>query len=545
MSGRISDQPVLLRTDTLMDGRSEAAVAGELLIQDGRIAAMGPPGTVPLPAAVRRIDVTGCVVCPGFIDLHTHSDVALLEDGRGQSQICQGVTLEVVGNCGHSLAPLPDAAEQRHGLTLGPQLREVPCWRDMAGFLEAIDAARPSLNVAALVGHGTLRRACLSDPRVPVPDAAGQSALERALAAALEAGAVGMSTGLEYDPGIHAQQDEIDRLCRIVAQHGALYTTHLRNRDRLFESAMQEALSTAELTGVGLQISHITPKYGAPENAAVRMREMVDQARSHGVDVAYDVIPHHWGPTITASVLPAWALVGGTRATLERLRDPRARERIRQAPNPIWPLVRDRRWNDIVMFDAIGDPSLNGISMAEIGRSRNQDPFDSVLDILIAAGESLYSVTWVGRNFAPADTALLLDADYAGVISDAITLSHDGPFAGLRWSPSACGWVARYLAWCRDGVLSLSLPEAVRRLTTVPANRLGLSDRGQLRPGACADLVVFDPAAVNDRSTLAEPHRSPEGFHQVWVNGVQVVANGCPTGRRPGRALRAVCGRVH
>lgn len=541
----VSTQPFIIQTDRLLDGLGKAAVAAELLVVEGHIQAIGPLGSLDTPAGTQRWDASGLVVCPGFIDLHTHSDVALLQDGRGESQVRQGVTLEVVGNCGHSAAPMPVARDRRHGLTLGPQLEVEPCWRDFEGFLDALDAARPTLNIAALVGHGTLRQCCLPDPQVPVPDARGQLALEAALIDALDAGAIGLSSGLEYNPGANARIDELASLCKHVGRYGGLYTTHVRNRDRQFQAGLDEALRTAKEGHVKLQISHMTPKYGAPSGAAGRMIESIEQARASDLDVAFDVIPHQWGPTTMAAILPGWSLAGGIQETLALLRDPQARQRIQVAPNPIWPLVTEGRWDDIVLFGYPPDRALEGRSIATLALERGQSAFSCVLDLLFEAGEALHSVTWVGRNFSEADTRSLLQQPFAGVISDAITQGHDGPLASLRWSPSAFGWVARFLGWCRTGAVPLCLPEAIRRLTSLPAQRLGLDDRGALKPGAVADLVVFDPEAVADHSTLQQPTLAPSGFLHVWVNGVQVLREAKITGRRPGRTVRATGRRVY
>jgi N-acyl-D-amino-acid deacylase len=265
---------------------------------------------------------------------------------------------------------------------------------------------------------------------------------------------------------------------------------------------------------------------------------MVDTARREGLDASYDVIPHHWGPTTMASVLPAWAFEGGTHALLARLRDPQQRAAMRAKPNPIWRLVAEERWDDIVLFGCTANADLAGLSMAEIARARRCHPFDAIFDLLADDGEAYASVTWAGRNFSTADTETLLAQPHAGVISDAITLTRDGPLAALRWSPSTYGWTARFLQRCTETSGLLTLADGVRRLTQVPAQRLGLGDRGRIEAGACADLVAFDPARLADRSTLAEPHVPPEGVVHVWVNGQQAVREGALTGVRAGTVLR-------
>ena len=533
--------PIVIRNARLIDGSGRDARHTDVLVSGGRIARIGSlPGSV----SGEELDLEGLTLAPGFIDLHTHSDVALLQDGRAENQLMQGVTLEVVGNCGHSCAPLARAGDAR-GLTLGPQLESEPCWRAFDEYLEALAASRLGVNVAALVGHGALRTECMDSPQRPA--AAGEvRSMCASLENALEGGAIGLSTGLEYVPGMHANTDELSALCHVVARHGGLYATHVRNRDVKYELGLGEALATARASGVRLQVSHMTPKYGAPVHAAEHMLEMIQWSRDEGIDAAYDVIPHNWGPTAMASVLPAWVFEGGPGKVPERLRDPVQRDAIRRAPNPIWRLVTEQRWEDIVLFGCEANPDLAGVTLQEIGKIRAADPFDCILDLLAEEGDGFRGVTWAGRNFSDADTVTLLGPSHAGVISDSIAMTRDGPLGRLRWSPSTFGWAARFIQHCAGGAGWMPLPEAIRRLTRLPAERLGLRDRGGIFEGAWADLVAFDPVAVVDRSTLAEPDRPPAGFRHVLVNGELALRDGSLTERRCGTVVRgASSGELH
>lgn len=524
---------IIFRNAHLMDGTGTEAHRSDVLVSRGRIVQVGCVSSS-VPGEV--IDLEGLTLAPGFIDLHTHSDVSLLRDGRAENQLMQGVTLEVVGNCGHSCAPLSQPPNLT-GLTLGPELGSEPCWCEFEDYLDTLEASELGVNVAALVGHGALRVATMDNPQ------RGASRREIAslcasLDRALLGGAIGFSTGLEYMPGMCAGTDELASLCQVVARHDALYATHVRNRDVQYELGLGEALATARASQARLQVSHMTPKYGAPPHAAEHMLEMVGWCRDEGLDVAYDVIPHNWGPTAMASILPAWAFEGGTSHILDRLRDPAQRQAIKAAPNPIWRLVAEQRWDDIVLFGCEANPGLMGATLREIGRLREADPLDCVLDLLVEEEEGFRSVTWAGRNFADADTEALLEASYAGVISDSIAMTRDGPLGKLRWSPSAYGWVARFLQSCarQDGWMPMA--EAVRRITSLPAARLGLRDRGGIFPGAWADMVVFDPANVVDRSTLAEPNTPPDGFRHVLVNGAFALRDGALTDRCCGTVVR-------
>ena len=521
---------------SLYDGSGRALRAADVFIADDRIADIAAAGALGALACDERIDGAGLALCPGFIDLHTHSDATLLADGGADNELLQGVTTEVIGNCGYSCAPLARPDDIRR-LALGTQRGFEVDWTDFDGYLTRLQSARPGTNVAALVGHGALRCCAMCGaPRVASTDEVLE--MQRLLSASLDAGAFGFSSGLEYAPGSSATVDEIESLCKIAAQRGALYTTHVRNRDLRYASGVGEALDAARRSGVRTQISHLQPKFGAPAHAAAHCLEMIAQARADSADVGYDIIPHTWGPTMMASVLPAWAFEGGVGELLRRLGDPSLRGALKRNPQPLWQLVVQRRWDDIVLFHCESAPDLIGLTMAEIGRRRNTDPHDAALDLLRDEGDALLSASWAGHNFTETDVALLLQADGAGVISDAVSSASNGPVGELRWSPSSHGWAARFLQhYVREGGL-MSREEAVYRLTGLPAQRLGLRDRGCIRTGAMADLVLLNFDALEDRSDVAHPNRSPAGIRHVMVNGEWAVRDGLRTNVRAGQVLR-------
>jgi N-acyl-D-aspartate/D-glutamate deacylase len=525
---------LVIRNALLLDGTGAPARLADLGLAGERIAAVEPGGIAAGDTPV--LEAGGLVLAPGFIDIHTHSDATLLADGAAESQLLQGVTTEIIGNCGHSCAPAtrPERVAERI-FGRGRDFRIG--WRGFGEYLDTLEAARPALNVAALVGHGTLRLCTMEDPGRPASEEEIRG-LRRLAREALEEGAIGVSTGLEYAPGSAASPREIVELCREAAALGAIHATHVRNRDVFWEIGLGEALAAARQSGVRTQISHISPKCGAPPGTAAAMVEMIGWSRASGADVAFDVIPHNWGPTTMSAVLPAWAQAGGVARILERLRDPAARARIQANPEPMWRLVADRRWDDIVLFHAPANAGLAGLTLAEIGRMRGVDPYDAVLDLLAEEGEGLFAATWLARQFSDADQELLLSRPECGVISDTVTLSRGGVLAGMRWSPSTWGWTARFLDEFVRGRALMSLAEGVRRLTTLAAGRMGLAGRGVLAPGAFADLVLFDPARLADRTSLAVPEAPPGGVAHVFVNGVLAVRDGRLTGARAGRVLR-------
>ncbi len=525
---------IVLEGGTLYDGSGAAPFVADIGLGDGKIREIGDLSEA---AAAERLPVQGLAVAPGFIDLHTHSDFTLLVNGRAESQVHQGVTTEVVGQCGFSCAPVTcDAAIERLGIGYVEGCVDLG-WRSFGDYLERLEATPLGVNVAACVGHGTIHRAVLGDVRrAPTPEEVDRMA---ALADdAFQQGAVGISTGLEYWPGSLSAIEHLVPVCEIAARHDRLYATHVRNRDIYYDLGFGEALATARAAGARLQISHIQPKFGAPASAMDHTLELVEAAKRQGVDVAFDVIPHDWSHTLVSAILPQWAQDGGTSALLDRLADPAQRARIKRNPNPMWRLVSAGHWDEIRLLRSDQNPDLVGATMAEIGRSRCVDPYDAVLDLLREEGEGLHNLLWTSRSFSDTDIELCLQQDDCAVISDTLALAPYGALEEQIGSLSGYGWVARFLGtYVRDrGVLPLA--DAVRKVTRLPAQRLGLSDRGILEEGAKADIVVFDAERIASRCSLERPRLYATGIAHVLVNGRPVMRDGERMDENPGRVLR-------
>ncbi len=476
-----------------------------------------------------RVDASGKVLAPGFIDIHTHSDFSILFTRGMESSLAQGVTAEVVGNCGISigLAGRSDLFSlERRGLErVGIALD----WNDLGGFLDRVESEGTAIHVATLAGHGTLRKRTMGvADRPPTDDEL--SSMCRDLDHALSQGAVGLSSGLEYVPGMYADVAEMTALARIACAAGGFYATHLRDEgDGLVES-VREAITVAEGAGIALQLSHHKAERRANWGKVAETLGMVRMARGRGLDVALDQYPYTAYQTALSTIsLPQWA-VGGTPSLMgERLRDPEARGRIRAA-------MPDTDWTAVVMASCPPIPSATGTSVADLAREAGVDPRDWVLDLL-ARGEGWISA--VHHAMSEDDVEMVLSDPHVMIGSDSVTASLRGPAAQDRPHPRTFGTFARVLGrYVRErGVLPLG--EAIRRMTSLPADRLGWNDRGRVRVGNVADLVLLDPETVEDAASFVDPTVPARGITAVWVAGTLAWEGDHATGSRTGRVLRA------
>jgi N-acyl-D-amino-acid deacylase len=515
---------LLLTGGLVVDGTGTEPRRADVLVRNGRVAAVGA-----VVADVDNRDVTGRVVCPGFVDIHTHSDLTLLSDPRALSKVHQGVTTEVVGNCGLGVAPPgPDPGGLRGAvsyLDLDPAVTWP--WHDLSGYLGAVERARPAVNVAALVGHLPLHAAVcgLSDRPASTVDLDRMTGLLRD---ALDAGAVGLSTGLVYAPLPYVREEELVALARVTASTGKLFAWHLRNYDDgLLESAAQ-AVRVARETGCRTQISHLQAVGPRNWGGVRRVLDLVDAANAEGCDIGVDVYPYLHGNAPLAQLLPAWAQAGGQAVWMPLLRDPVVRNRVRAE----W-TDRESRWDEITVSwtaRTAPDPEI-GRSVAELAAERGTTGGEVVLDILAELGMGVM-MTAGGRSEVDLLAALAHPASV--VASDGLALDPDGVTGAGLPHPRSYGTFPRYLS--RYGADDLA--DAVRRCTSAPAARVGLDDRGVLRAGARADVVVFDPATLTDTATFTAPHRFAAGIDLVLVNGVSTVDGGRHTGARAGTVER-------
>jgi N-acyl-D-aspartate/D-glutamate deacylase len=525
---------VLIRHGLVIDGSGAPGVSADVAVEGGRVAAVAP---FLRGEAERTIDAAGHYVAPGFIDAHSHSDLFYLGCPAAESKLRQGCTTEVVGMCSFSPAPVHPArrpAVRAWAGGLGARLD--PAWETFGQYLDVLRAARPSINIAHLVGHGALRLAAIGADGRPAT-AEEVRAMEGLLADALEAGAFGYSTGLVYPPSAYASTEELIALARSMARRGGLYFSHVRGEAATLEEAIAEAIQIGELGGVGVQIAHV--KAAGPENWGKmdRVLRMIDAARARGLDVTGDVYPYTAGSTKMDNLLPPWMHDGGVPKLLARLADRPTRRRVVEEC-----LVDGERWRapmgaigfDQIFVAACSRPELEGLNLAQLARTTGATPAEAMLS-LVADEDAGVTMIVFSQSESNVETVLAHPAIMVG--SDSLGLSAGpGPHRG-KPHPRMYGTFPRVLGrYVRDKKL-MSWETAIGKMTGMPAAKLGLRDRGLVRPGHAADLVVFDPASVKDEATYADPHRYPTGIPWVLVNGAVVVDQGRMHATGSGRVL--------
>jgi len=506
------------------DGEGGEPAPADVGIRGGRICAVG----VVREEASFTLDAAGMIVCPGFIDAHTHSDVFLLVEPGAPSKLRQGVTTEVLGNCGASAAPLLP------GYMLPSDWRDKPVgakWSSVAEFRTVLQQACPSVNAVLLAGHGNLRGGTVGyESRAARPDEL--ALMIRRLEQALDEGARGMSTGLIYPPGMFAASGEIEALAGVLARRGGIYTTHMASEgDRLAE-CVDDNLRLARKTGVSVQISHLKTSGRRNWQKTGAVLDAIRAARASGADVTADRYPYTYGCTDFDIIFPPWFQEGGRNAALARLEDPAVSARLRSELAAALSLT-DAGGIVIASVFAPAMKRFRGRTLADAAAELETDPADAA--VRIARADELRTTAFF-HGMSEEDMFATLAEPYVMIGSDASLRAPEGPLSADYPHPRAYGTFPRFLRFSLDG-RTVPPGEAVRKMTSLPASRFGLSDRGVLKPGKAADITVFDPAEVRDLATPSAPHLFPAGIRHVIVNGQLAIENGIPTGKRAGRVL--------
>ena len=519
---------------TVIDGTGRAGSRADVGIQGERIAAVGD---LSRDRGARVLNAAGRALTPGFIDMHSHSDWRLWGNRRAESKIRQGVTTEVVGNCGFSPAPTSTAflEEMRRFALYVPAGMDF-AWRSFGEYLRAFDREGIALNVVPLVGHGTLRVAAMGFAR-RAPTADELAAMQRMMDEAMEEGAWGLSTGLIYAPGSYATTDEIVAIAKVAARQRGFYASHIRGEGATLLDAVTEAIGVGREGDLPVQISHVKaagrPNWGKVADALA----LIDAARAEGLDVTGDVYPYTASSTSLRTLLPDWVLEGGVDQMLARIEDPAVRGRIRtelEAPVTGQSLLDRIGWDNVMIAWCPARKDAEGRRIAELAAARKLDPLDAVFELLRDARGVASMILF---QLDEADLRRALSHPHVMIGSDGSALATSGEMSAGKPHPRSYGTFPRVLGEYVREQRVLSLPEAVHKMTGLPARRLGLRDRGVIRVGARADLVLFDPRRIADLATFEDPHRYPAGIEHVLVNGSIVVKDGEHTGSLPGRLL--------
>jgi N-acyl-D-amino-acid deacylase len=529
---------LVITNGRIVDGTGAPWFRGDVAIAGDRIAAVGAVGD---RGGAPTLDATDLVVAPGFIDLLGQSELNVLVDGRAASKILQGVTTEVTGE-GSSIAPVND----RLIAEAAPQARAfgvVQDWRTLGDYFKRLEQrSRTTINVATFVGAGGLRNYVIGKAdRAATPAELEQ--MKQLAAAAMEQGALGVSTSLQYVPDRFASTAEIVELARVAAKYGGVYFTHQRSESaRIFES-LDEVFAIAEQARIPAEIWHLKTAYKANFGKMPEVLRRIEAARGRGLDVTADQYPYTRASNGLDSCIPLWAREGGFDRLVERLKDPATRERIKQDMDDANATTWENQWygangGDGVMVSTVLNPALRkyeGMTLTEIGKAMGRDPRDAVIDLVLAdKGETSVITAIMDED----DVRTALKHPLVGVGTDSAAKATDGTLSESKSHPRAWGSFPRILGrYVRDERL-LPLEEAIRKMTSKAAARVHLADRGVLRPGMAADITIFDAATIHDVSTFEDPNRYSAGVKHVFVNGTRVVADGAITSARPGRPLR-------
>lgn len=533
-----ADYDVIVRNGLIVDGSGADPYRGELAISGDRIAAVGATGSLGGATGTLEIDAGGKAVAPGFINMLSWATVSLLEDGRAMSDVRQGVTLEIMGE-GSSMGPLNPAMKAEMRERQGDIRYDIP-WTTLGEYLEHLEERGVSVNVASYIGAATVRVHELGyDNRPPTP--AELERMQDLVRAAMEEGAIGVGSSLIYAPGNFADTDELIALASAAAEYGGAYISHIRSEGNRLEEAVQELIKISSLSGAPAEIYHL--KAAGRDNwyKLENVFDMVESARAAGLRISADMYTYAAGATGLDATMPLWVQEGGHDAWVERLQDPDIRERVvaeMHADSNDWENFYVQAGPENIRLLGFRNESLRpliGKTLQEVADERGQDPAETAIDLVIEDNSRVDAAFTLMSEFNVSRKAA---RPWVSFGSDAGALAAEGVFLNSSPHPRAYGTFARVFArFVREESL-MPLQEAVRRMTSLPAYNTGIRGRGLLAEDYYADVVIFDPARVQDHATFENPHQYATGVEHVFVNGVRVLADGEHTGATPGRVVR-------
>ena len=527
---------LVIRNGRIIDGTGSPWYKGDVAIRGGRIAAIGRLGDV---VARQTVDAAGMVVAPGFIDMLGQSELTILVNPSLPSKIFQGITTEITGE-GGSAGPLNDSIIAADRTTY-EHYQITPDWRTLGGYFARLEREGIGINLASYVGATQVRRMVLGDgDRQPTPEE-----LERMKALvrdAMREGAVGVSTSLQYPPAPYAHTEELIALAREASALGGSYATHMRSEGAEIDAALNEAIRIGREADIPVEIWHLKVAGKRNWGRMGRVVAKIDSARKAGVDIAADTYAYPAWFNSMSAFIPPWGHDGGTAKLIERLKDPATRKRIRREmldPKGNW----DNEWQEIpspsaVLIGVVQNPDLlryQGKTLVQVAAERKTDAIETLFDLLIEDEGYIYNAVF---GMSEPDISLALRQPWVSINNDSQGTAPDGLLGKEHPHPRAYGTFPRILRKYVREERVLTLEDAIRKFTSLPAQRMRLADRGVLKAGMWADVVVFDPATVRDRATFAEPNQLSEGMRWVLVNGIPVIADGNATGKLPGKVLR-------
>ncbi len=527
-----SEFDTVLRGGMILDGTGGPAWKGDVGIKGDAIAALGD---IASSYGKNVVDISGWYISPGFIDIHSHSDSSIVAYPDADSRVRQGITTEITGNCGSSAAPLEGESIEANRKYYLDEYGVDLSWKDVGSYLLALEKMKMSLNQALLLGQGTLRSniAGEADRKLTADEL---KTVLRTVEEGMDAGAVGLSTGLEYLPGTFTPTEEIIDMTRVVARYGGFYASHIRNEVTYVLEAVDEAINIGRQTGSRVQVSHLKVCGRSNWHKQGATLDLIESARKEGVEVLADAYPYTAYSTGLDLVMYSWAREGGSDALVKRLQDPELRKRIR---GEVIKYVSEEPggFDLIVISNVSSEKNRNciGKNIVQIAEMWKMEPVDACIRLI---EEEKASVGYIGHAMSPENVELVLSHPLVMVSSDGYSIAAKGKALEEKLHPRSYGTYPRFLAhYIRDRKI-VELPSGIRKMTSMPAEQAGLADRGRIAKGKKADLVIFNPKTVQDNATFDSPHQYPTGVAHVFVNGVMVVKDGKHTGARPGKVLR-------
>ena len=533
-SGSTQQFDVIIRGGAVYDGSGRPPVKADVGIKGDRIAAVGNLSRATAPTIV---DAKGLAVAPGFINMLSHSETSWFEDPRSLSELRQGVTTQIFGES--SMGPLNDEMKQRRAATQGDLKFKIE-WTTLAEYLNYLEKRGMSQNVASFIGAPTIREYVIGlEDKPPTPAQLDQ--MRELVRREMEAGALGITTALIYPPAFFAKTDELIELCKVAAKYKGKYTAHMRSEGAQLIEAVEETIRISREAGLPAEIYHLKASGEANWPKMDQVFKLIENARRQGVKITADMYTYPAGGTGLDASLPPWVFDGGREAAYKRLQDPATRQKIAEAvrtPTSEWEnLYLLSGSPDRILLASFRNDSLKpltGKTLAEVAKMRGKDPVETIMDLLLEDRSRIGTIYFL---MSEDNIKKQIRQPWVSFGSDAASISAEGAFLKSAAHPRTYGNFARLLGkYVRDERV-ISLTEAVRRLTSLPATNLGLNHRGLLKPGMFADVVIFDPQTIADRATFENPHQYSVGVRDVFVNGQQVLKNGEHTGAKPGKAL--------